>query len=55
MTRFQGDWNSVAELNTAFVLITKWPDSKGIETILYDPYLLPLQITKWPDSKGIET
>ena len=55
MTRFQGDWNLLHQYLTHFLSITKWPDSKGIET--HDELMLSLLllITKWPDSKGIET
>ena len=32
MTRFQGDWNLFSTSIVCVVCITKWPDSKGIET-----------------------
>ena len=41
MTRFQGDWNKSKNILFAQFWITKWPDFKGIETLLMFPLFQP--------------
>ena len=57
LTRYKGDWNKYIDYSIyAFLIITIWPDIKGIETNQQNTFIpSSCWITIWPDIKGIET